>query len=103
MKVIQQKIKQFVEKYNLKTKPELRMLDVISEAGEVSKEILKMTQYGRQKATYRKEIELEIADLLFSVVCLATHYNIDVEKAIETILKKYEERLQKCTIGSEVD
>jgi len=100
---IQKRIKEFVEKNKLKAKPEFRMLDIVSETGEVAKEILKMSDYGRKEAEYRKEIEPEIGDLFFSLICLANNYGIDVEKEINSVLEKYEKRLSKGSAGSEVE
>ena len=103
MKNIQKRIKEFVEKNNLKAKSEFRMLDIISETGEIAKEILKMTDYGKKESKYRKEIESEIGDLFFSLICLSNNYDIDVEKAINSALNKYEKRLEKGSAGSEVE
>ena len=61
MKEIQQKIKEFCKKHNLESPPEHRLLDVVSELGEVAKEVLKMTNYGRKSLEYREEIKSEIA------------------------------------------
>ncbi|MBW2978329.1 MazG-like family protein [Candidatus Woesearchaeota archaeon] len=100
---IQKRIKEFVEANNLKAKPEFRMLDIVSETGEVAKEILKMTDYGRKEEEYNDKIEGEVGDLLFSLMCLANNYGIDVEKATSSVLEKYEKRLKKGSAGSEVE
>ncbi|MCX6799250.1 MAG: nucleotide pyrophosphohydrolase [Candidatus Diapherotrites archaeon] len=91
---IQERIKNFEEKHKIKTTPEFRCLDLISEAGEVAKEILKMTKYGKEKNFLANEsIEMEIGDLLFSLLCLANNFNIDLEKALDKSLKGYEKRI----------
>jgi len=100
---IQEKIKQFTAKNNLDTDPSSRALDIMSELGEVAKEILKQTNYGKQEAKQTKEIESELGDLLFSLTCLANTYNIDLDKALNKVLDKYEKRLEKGSAGSEVE
>lgn len=46
MKDIQQKVAEFVKKYKLKHPPEISALDLVSEIGELAKEIIKTTNYG---------------------------------------------------------
>jgi NTP pyrophosphatase (non-canonical NTP hydrolase) len=91
--MMQDKVREFVAKHNLKTTPEIRLLDAVSEMGEVAKELIKMTDYGKNPPTYRKEIEEELGDLLFSILCLANHYDIIIDRALDKVLAKYEERL----------
>ncbi len=101
MKEMQKKIEEFVKKHGLGTTAEIRALDLASELGELAKEIIKSTDYGRRKATVGREIEQELGDVLFSTVCLANKYSVDLEKALNSAIKKYEERLQKGGAGSE--
>ena len=103
MKKIQQKIKDFCKKHNLESSPEHRILDTMSELGEVAKEVLKMTDYGRKKAEYREEIKPELGDLLFSLITIANSFDVDLEEALNMVLEKYEKRLQKGSAGSEKD
>lgn len=51
----------------MESPPEYRLLDAMSELGEVSKEILKGTDYGKKPLEYREEIKGEIGDVLFSL------------------------------------
>lgn len=48
MKDLQKKIEEFVRVHDIKCGAGERMLDLVSEVGEVSKEILKSTDYGRK-------------------------------------------------------
>lgn len=89
----QQKVKEFAEKYNLTHGAEIAALDLVSEIGEVAKEILKTTDYGKKPAKHREELKAEIGDVFYSLINLANYYNIDLEEALEIVLKKYEERL----------
>ena len=103
MKEIQQKIKEFCKKYDLESPPEHRVLDTMSELGEVAKEVLKMTDYGRKQPEYREEMKSELGDLLYSTITLANSFDIDLEEALNLALQKYEKRLSKGSAGSEND
>jgi len=54
MKKIQANIKLFCKENNLDSPVEHRVLDTVSELGEVAKEILKMSNYGRKPLEYRE-------------------------------------------------
>ncbi len=101
MKEIQKRIKDFCEANNLKSPPEHRLLDTMSELGEVAKEILKMTDYGRKPMAFREEVKSELGDVLYSLVTVANSFDVDLEEAVEIVLKKYEQRLKKGGAGSE--
>ncbi|MCD6575714.1 MAG: MazG-like family protein [Nanoarchaeota archaeon] len=98
---IQEKVREFVEENNLECSPEHRALDLVSEIGEVAKEILKTTDYGTKEREYRKELEDEMGDVLFSLIALANTFNIDLEKALNKALDKYQKRMaEKGNAGS---
>ena len=86
---IQEKVKKFCEEHNLTGSAEIRMLDLVSEIGEVAKEIIKTTDYGKKEAEYRKEIESELGDALFSLMTVANTYDVDMEAALNKVLEKY--------------
>ncbi len=101
MKKIQAKIKSFCVENNLESPPEHRVLDTMSELGEVAKEILKMSNYGREPLQYRPELKAELGDVLYSLITIANSFEIDLEEALEQVVEKYEKRLQKGSAGSE--
>lgn len=103
MKEIQKKVKDFCKKYSLKSSPEVRVLDTMSELGEVAKEILKMTDYGRKPLIYREEMKSELGDLFYSLITIANEFNVDLDEALNIVLAKYENRLKKGSAGSESD
>lgn len=101
MKDLQKRVSEFVEKYNLEHSPEVTALDLVSEIGEVAKEILESGDYGKKKLAPTDEMKKELGDALHSLITLANTLNIDLEEALQTVLKKYENRLQeKGTVGS---
>ncbi len=103
MKEIQQKIKTFCEENKLVSPPEHALLDTMSELGEVAKEILKMTNYGRDPYKYREEVKSELGDVLYSLITVANTFDIDLEEALLEVVGKYEKRLKKGSAGSEND
>ena|SRR3989338_9859670 len=107
MKELQNKIKEFCEKHNMESPPEHRVLDTMSELGEVAKEILKMSNYGRKPfeptEELKQELKSELGDLLYSLITIANSFDINLEEALNLVLQKYERRLNKGTAGSEND
>ena len=103
MNEIQEIIEEFIKKYNLESSSEIRFIDLTSEIGELGKEILKGNDYGRKEFSNTDNIESEIGDVLFSLICLANGMNISLENAISNVLKKYENRfLKNGNIGSDM-
>lgn len=101
---MQSKVKSFNEekmKNREKMTSESRMLDIQSELGELSKEILKSTNYGTKEFSVTEDYEMEFGDVLYSLLSLANETNIDAEKCLTKALKKYESRMnKKDDIGS---
>ena len=102
---IQEQVKEVVQKYTLEISPELRYIDLTSEVGELGKELLKATQYGKKEFNITDNTdntESEIGDVLFSTICIANSLDIDIEKALNGVIKKYEDRFNyKGSIGLE--
>lgn len=100
---LQEKIKEFTEKNNLDSKSEIRFIDLVSEIGEVGKEILKSTDYGKNPLNKSNELELELGDALYSLIVLANKLDINLDEALNLVLNKYKQRLLKGSAGSEVE
>ncbi len=90
LKQIQKKVKRITKKLNLANSPELCGLDFSSEAGEVSKEILELTNYGRRGHVYNPDLARELGDAFYSLIALANIYDVDLEEQLKGSLKKYE-------------
>ncbi len=95
MRELQERVRKFVEENNLQMAPEFHALDIVSELGEVAKEILRCYDYGRGEHIFREEIRGELGDLLYSLITLANHYGIDLEQEVIKVLEKYERRISK--------
>lgn len=90
----QQKVADFVDAHDLRTGAEQRLLDLVSELGELAKEALKTTAYGRRPFIPDEKWDDELADVFFSLVCLANSTAVDLEKSLDGALAKYGERLR---------
>lgn len=101
MKDIQEKIKKFCKEKNLESTLEIRTLDLVSEVGELSKEIIKGTNYGKKNFSKTENTEMEIGDVIFSLTVLANELNVDLEKSLDMALEKYKKRLEKGRMGSQ--
>ena len=101
MKEIQEKVNKMVKKYNLESSIEIRFIDLVSEVGELGKEILKGNDYGKRKFQNTYNLESEFGDVLFSLTCIANSLNIDLKNDLDVALKKYNDRFSaKGDIGS---
>ena len=57
MKHLQERVKKFCKDNDMEAPIEHRVLDTLSELGEVAKEILKMSNYGKQAIEYRNNLQ----------------------------------------------
>jgi NTP pyrophosphatase (non-canonical NTP hydrolase) len=104
MKELQSRVRRFCRENGLESPAEIRVLDALSELGEVAKEIIRMSDYGRRPLTYREQLKSELGDLLFSVITVANSFDVDLEEALGMALGKYGKRLGKGgSAGSEND
>jgi NTP pyrophosphatase (non-canonical NTP hydrolase) len=98
----QEQATNFAQKHNLSHAPGVYALDLMSELGEVAKELLLATAYGQQEPDYDHEaIAGELGDVLYSLCLLATAVDVNLDSAFTDTLQKYEQRHQnKDHIGS---
>ncbi|WP_436346134.1 MazG nucleotide pyrophosphohydrolase domain-containing protein [Natronorubrum sp. FCH18a] len=88
----QQAVAAFVDEYDLEAPPEFRLLDLVSEVGELGKDANTSTGYG----AVPEDLELatdEIGDVLFALLALADSLEVDAGDALEEAMEKYERRL----------
>ncbi|WAA12316.1 MazG nucleotide pyrophosphohydrolase domain-containing protein [Fervidibacillus halotolerans] len=98
---VQRKIKKFTEDKQINSPVEIRILDLASEVGELSKEVLKSTNYGEKEFKKTKGWDNEIGDVLFSIICIANETDTNLEDSLNLVLEKYEKRFaSKGNIGS---
>ena len=83
----------FVEEHGLEAPLHARALDLVSEVGELAKEILEGTDYGRAPFEAPEGWTGELGDALFALVCLANSTGVDLEAALNAALEEYRGRL----------
>lgn len=78
-----------------------RILDIQSELGELSKEVLKNSKYGTEEFVFSEDFEMEFGDVLYSLLSLGNECGLDAEKALDKVLDKYKKRIEdKKSMGS---
>lgn len=101
MEKAQQRVKDFMEEHRLPLSPEARMLDLVSEAGELAKEMLKGSAYGTAPLLPGDGLEEEMGDCLFSLLALCSALGLDAESALAAALEKYASRAARTgQVGS---
>ncbi len=88
----QQRVAAFIEEHEMEAPVAYRLLDLVSELGEVAKDANESTDYG----SHPEDVEInsdEIGDALFALLALAEAANIDADDALEEAMNKYEDRI----------
>jgi NTP pyrophosphatase (non-canonical NTP hydrolase) len=93
MHALQQSVRAFVRRHDLETAIAPRLLDAVSELGELAKEALRGSAYGRAKFVRTENWSAELGDVGFSLLCLANSTGVDFEAAVRAALGKYERRI----------
>lgn len=89
------------EELGLQLEPELRVLDLTSEAGELSKEVVTAQDYGETDFEVTDDLVDEFGDVYYCLLSLADELGIDPEAALDETLDKYRTRLDETgDIGS---
>jgi NTP pyrophosphatase (non-canonical NTP hydrolase) len=89
----QQQVAVFAQQHNLLRDPSTHALDLVSELGEIAKEVLLATDYGQRAPQFRSELAGEIGDALYSLLVFAEACGIDAGDSLGATLQKYERRL----------
>jgi NTP pyrophosphatase (non-canonical NTP hydrolase) len=91
----QQRVADFVDTHDLRTGAEARLLDLTAEVGELAKEALKATEYGRTPFIPGESWDDELADVFFALICLANSTAVDLDTGLDRALAKYARRLRE--------
>ncbi len=78
--------------------PPLSMLSAaMEELGEISREINHLEGFKpkKEKINQNTQIDEELADLIYSIICIANYYNINLSKSFHKIIEKYSKRNSK--------
>jgi len=74
--------------------PPLSMLAaLVEEVGELSRELNAIEGPKKRKIDEAKsDIGMELADIIYAVICIANYYGIDLEKEFMRVIEKYTKR-----------
>jgi NTP pyrophosphatase (non-canonical NTP hydrolase) len=88
-KTVNDWITQFEEGYW----PPLSMLAAVTEeVGELAREINHREGYKKKREGGDADLGLELADVLFTLVCIANYYHVNLEQAFKAVMTKYTKR-----------
>jgi len=90
---MQKQVDSFIRAHNMGCGETARYLDLVSEIGELGKELLKGSDYGHRAYTPREEATGELGDCLFSLLALCSAMGVDAQTALNQALDKYRARL----------
>lgn len=87
---IQNKVDEWIGNHGGYWSPLSMLASVMEEVGEISRELNHLEGFKPKKPTEKiEDLGHELGDLLFSVICLANYYKINLSEEIELVLKKY--------------
>lgn len=92
MHEVQEKVKAFAKEHNMQNDPQWHALNIVSDMGGLSKEILKSTDHGRRDPAHNPRIDKEIGHVFFNLLMLANEYEVDITHEIEKTLKNYNKK-----------
>lgn len=96
------KVKLFMERYHVRCDTVTRYVDLVSEIGELGKELLKGSDYGKTPLQFSLAAKDEMGDCIFSLLALCVEMDIDPSEALDYALSKYEARFSESgMIGSD--
>ena len=94
---IQNLVDEWIQKHGGYWTPLSMLGATMEELGEISREINHLEGFKPKKEYIKQTIQLEeeLADLIFSVVCIANYYKINLSKSFQKIIEKYSKRDSK--------
>ena len=93
LKILQNEVDKWIKSHGGYWSPLAMLGAVMEELGELSREINFREGFKPKKDYIKKHsIGEELSDTLFALICIANHYEIDLQEEFNRILKKYSER-----------
>lgn len=94
-------VRAFNREHDLTLSPAHRVLDLVSETGELSKEVLEAADYGEAPVEATDALVDEFGDVYYCLLSLADELDVDPEAALAASLEKYRERAEEgAGVGS---
>ena len=96
LKEIQQIVNNWIKDHGGYWSPLSMICAIMEELGEVAREVNSLEGYKPKKSNeLNSNLGEELADLLFSIICIANHYKFDLGKELNNIIDKYSKRDSK--------
>ena len=93
LKELQIKVDNWIKSHGGYWSPLAMLASITEELGEIAREINHLEGYKPKKPSEEKgNIGGEIADMLFSIICIANYYKIDLPDEFNNSINKYSER-----------
>ena len=97
-----EKVYDALQQFQLSCGYEARYIDLVSEIGELGKELLKGSDYHKSSLRVSASTVEEMGDCLFSIIALCQELSIDPDDALVAAIQKYQTRYEtKGSIGSD--
>ena len=92
LKETQERVDSWIEQFGGGYWSPLSMFaSLVEEVGELGREINNL--WGcKTKKTCTHNLDMELADIIFSLICIANYFEVDLEDALIKTLVKYSER-----------
>ena len=101
MMEVQKHTAEMTAKWGLSNDAMARYADLVSEIGELGKELVVGTNYGKSPLTSNKSLNMEMGDVIFSLALFANALGLDMEKCFAMTIEKCHRRMaEKGHIGS---
>lgn len=92
-KEVQEEVDIWIQNHGGYWPPLSMVCAIMEELGEIAREINAIEGYKPKKSEDSdSNLGEELADLLFSIMCIANYYKIDLGKKFNYIIKKYSRR-----------
>ena len=76
-------------KFRRESTPAMMMIDLVEEVGELA-EVIRAREF--YKTQPKEDLPTELADILYDILRIAEHYDVDLETAYEKTMQKYREK-----------
>ncbi len=89
---IQEKVDLWIKNHGDYWSPLSMLSAIMEEVGEVAREINNLEGFKPIKKGKKADLVEELGDLLFSIICLANYYDIELNDAVLKSIEKFSER-----------
>jgi len=95
MNKTQQETARMSEIYGLHADAMTRFADLVSELGELGKELVKATNYGAHELKANDNIAMEMGDVIFCLSLLANELGLDMDECFAKMQEKCRQRFER--------